>query len=86
MLCQIVQHGSGICREQGYRDKGDVICCVARRGSIGKCGKREVTADWRQLFGDRAMPKIVGIGVITDSENTGSHVTGWHQNLELLAE
>ena len=48
--------------------------------------EREVTADWRQLFGDRAMPKIVGIGVITDSENTGTHVTGWYQNLELLAE
>lgn len=48
--------------------------------------ERDVMADWRRLFGDRTMPDIVAIGVITDSENTGSHVTGWYRNLELLAE
>ena len=45
--------------------------------------ERDVTADWHQLFGDKVMPKIVAIGVITDAENTGSKVTGYYANIEL---
>jgi hypothetical protein len=30
------------------------------------------------------MPDIVALGVITDSENTGTQVTAYYQNLELL--
>ena len=48
--------------------------------------ERDVTADWHQLFGDKAMPKIVAIGVITDSESTGTKVTGYYQNIELLSK
>jgi hypothetical protein len=48
--------------------------------------KRDVTADWHLLFGDKPMPAIVAVGVITDSENTGTQVTGCYQNIELLAE
>ncbi len=48
--------------------------------------ERDVTADWHRLFGEKAMPKIIAVGVITDSENTGCHVTGWYQRIELCAE
>lgn len=48
--------------------------------------ERDVTADWHQLFGDKAMPRIVAIGVITDSENTGTRVTGYYANIQLLAK
>ncbi len=48
--------------------------------------ERDVTADWHQLFGDKPMPKIVAIGVITDSEATGTKVTGCYQNIELLSK
>ena len=48
--------------------------------------ERDVTSDWHQLFGGKPMPNIVAIGVITDSENTGTQVTGWYQNIELWAE
>jgi len=48
--------------------------------------ERDVTADWHQLFGDKPMPEIVAVGVITDSENTGTQVTGYYRGIELLAE
>ncbi len=48
--------------------------------------ERDVTADWHQLFGDRTMPKIVAVGVITDSESTGTKVTGYYQNIELFSK
>ena len=64
---------------------------IALESGVQKAGQwiaeeRDVTADWHQLFGDRPMPKIVAIGVITDSENTGAQVTGYYQKLELLAQ
>ncbi len=46
--------------------------------------ERDVTSDWHRLFGEKAMPDIVALGVITDSENTGTQVTAYYQNLELL--
>jgi Protein of unknown function (DUF3047) len=48
--------------------------------------ERDVTADWHQLFGDKAMPSIVAVGVITDSESTGTKVTGYYQNIELFSK
>lgn len=50
------------------------------------CEERDVTADWHQLFGDKPMPQIIAVGVITDSENTGSKVTGYYRHLELVSE
>jgi hypothetical protein len=48
--------------------------------------ERDVTADWHLLFGDKPMPAIVAVGVITDSENTGTQVTGCYRNIELLSK
>ena len=48
--------------------------------------ERDVTADWHELFGDKPMPAIVAVGVITDSENTGSNVTGYYRDIELLRD
>lgn len=48
--------------------------------------ERDVTADWHRLFGDKPMPAIVAVGVITDSENTGTTVTGYYRNLQLFSE
>ncbi len=48
--------------------------------------ERDVTADWHRMFGDKEMPAIVAVGVITDSENTGSQVKGCYRNLELCSE
>jgi hypothetical protein len=45
--------------------------------------ERDVTADWRRLFPGRAMPKIVGIGVLTDTDSTHTQVTADYESIEL---
>ena len=46
---------------------------------------RDVTADWRRLFPGRKMPKIVGIGVLTDTDSTHTQVTAGYENIELYS-
>ncbi len=47
---------------------------------------RDVTADWKKVFPDRAMPKIVGLGLMTDSDSLGGRLEGFYAEVELLAE
>ena len=47
---------------------------------------RDVTADWKKVFPDREMPKIVGVGLMTDSDSLGSRLEGFYAAVELLAE
>jgi hypothetical protein len=54
----------------------------------GKAGqwlneRRDVRSDWNLLFKGEPMPKIVGIGVFTDSHHTRAPVTGWYQDIVL---
>jgi hypothetical protein len=44
---------------------------------------RDLTKDWAQLFPGEKMPKIVGIGVFTDSDGTKVPVTGWYDDIIL---
>lgn len=48
--------------------------------------ERDVTADWRRMFGDRPMPKIVGLGLMTDSDSTASPLTGYYTDIVLSSE
>ena len=47
--------------------------------------ERDVTEDWRRLFPGRKMPKIVGIGVLTDTDSTHTQVTAGYENIELYS-
>ncbi len=48
--------------------------------------ERDVTADWKSCFGQRAMPKIIGIGVLTDGDSLGCKLTGDYAGIELVSE
>jgi uncharacterized protein YndB with AHSA1/START domain len=48
--------------------------------------ERDVTADWQKVFGDRRMPKIVGIALMTDSDSLGKKLVGYYSDIELIAE
>lgn len=48
--------------------------------------ERDVTADWKKVFPDRAMPKIVGLGVMTDSDSLGKTLTGDYADIQLIME
>ena len=47
--------------------------------------QREVTADWRRLFPGRAMPKVIAIGVLTDTDSTHTEATGDYASIELFS-
>lgn len=46
--------------------------------------KRNIAADWKTLFGNDDIPEIVGLGFMTDSDGTGTIVTGWYDDIELV--
>ena len=48
--------------------------------------ERDLSADWRRVFPDKPMPKIVGLGVMTDSDSLGALLTGYYADIVLSAE
>jgi len=48
--------------------------------------ERDLVADWKQVFPDRPLPKIVGLGVMTDSDSLGQTLAGDYAAIELIAE
>jgi Protein of unknown function (DUF3047) len=48
--------------------------------------ERDVAADWKKVFPDKAMPKIVGLGVMTDSDSLGQKLMGDYADIELIGE
>jgi hypothetical protein len=42
---------------------------------------RNLTEDWKRLFKNDKPPKIVGLGVFTDSDGTRTSVTGWYDDI-----
>lgn len=47
--------------------------------------ERDIVADYRQAFGE-APPPIIGIGIMSDSDNTGESATAWYGDIELLRD
>lgn len=45
--------------------------------------RRDVQKDWNRLFKGESMPKIVAVGVFTDSHHTRAPVTGWYRDIVL---
>lgn len=48
--------------------------------------ERDVTADWRRLFGSKPMSKIVGVGVLTDTDSTHTQVAAGYDDIELFSQ
>jgi hypothetical protein len=47
---------------------------------------RDVTADWKKVFPDKPMPKIVGLGLMTDSDSLGQKLVGSYADIQLIEE
>jgi hypothetical protein len=43
--------------------------------------QRDLKKDWQMLFKSKEVPKIVGLGVFTDSDGTHSSVTAWYDDI-----
>ncbi|HZI33285.1 MAG TPA: DUF3047 domain-containing protein, partial [Candidatus Binatia bacterium] len=48
--------------------------------------QRDVAADWQKAFPGRTMPKIIGLGVMTDSDSLGQQLSGDYADIELVQE
>ncbi len=48
--------------------------------------KRDVTADWKRAFGDKAMPKIIGLGMMTDSDSLGGTLKACYADIQITGE
>jgi len=48
--------------------------------------ERDVASDWKKVFPGKPMPKIVGLGVMTDSDSLGQRLVGSYANIELIGE
>jgi len=48
--------------------------------------ERDLAADWARVFPGKAMPKIVGLGVMTDGDSLGMKLTGEYADIVLSAE
>ncbi|MFA6230019.1 MAG: DUF3047 domain-containing protein [Rhodanobacter sp.] len=47
--------------------------------------RRDLAADFRAAFG-RAAPRVTGIALASDTDNTGGHVTAWFDDLMLTPD
>jgi len=45
--------------------------------------ERDIVADYRKAFG-RKPPKLVGVAIMSDSDNTGASATAWYGNVSLV--
>lgn len=45
--------------------------------------ERNIVADYREAFGAEP-PPIVGIGIMSDSDNTGESATAWYGDIEII--
>ena len=57
----------------------------------GKAGQwiaeaRDVSADWKKVFPGQPMPKVTGLGVMTDADSLGVKLTGAYADIELIGE
>ena len=48
--------------------------------------KRDITVDWKRAFGDKAMPKIIGLGVMTDSDSLGGTLKACYADIQITGE
>lgn len=47
---------------------------------------RDLSADWRRAFPDKPLPRIVGLGLMTDSDSLGQKLVGAYADIELTGE
>lgn len=46
--------------------------------------ERDIVADYREAFGE-APPRIVGVAIMSDADNTGERAQAWYRDVELIA-
>nr|WP_228289252.1 DUF3047 domain-containing protein [Marinobacter salinisoli] len=68
-----------------YTDQTMMIAVNSGNEQVGQwvTVERDIVADYRRAFGE-APPRLVGIAIMSDSDNTGESATAWYGDLELV--
>ncbi len=66
----------------------DTTMMVAVNSGVTNTGEwvtveRDIVADYRKAFG-REPPKLVGVAIMSDSDNTGASATAWYGDVSLV--
>ena len=67
-----------------YTEKTVMIAVNSGASKVGEwvTVERDIVADYRKAFGE-APPPIVGIAIMSDSDNTGETATAWYGDIQL---
>ena len=78
----------GTVRAHPKSDRAQIFVLQSGNARAGQwvAEERDVTADWKKVFPGRALPKIVGLGLMTDSDSLGARLEGFYADVELRAE
>ncbi|WP_148864699.1 DUF3047 domain-containing protein [Marinobacter fonticola] len=68
-----------------YTDETRMIAVTSGGEKAGEwvTVERDIVSDYRTAFGEPP-PTIIGIGIMTDSDNTGESATAWYGDIELI--
>lgn len=69
-----------------YTEETRMIAVNSGKEKVGQwvTVERDIVADYRTAFGE-APPRIIGIGIMSDSDNTGESATAWYGDIELIS-
>jgi len=78
----------GTVREHPKSSRAQLIMVESGNARAGQwiTEERDVTADWQQRFPGKPMPKVVGVGLMTDGDSLGRTLTGAYAEIELRGE
>jgi uncharacterized membrane protein YdjX (TVP38/TMEM64 family) len=70
-----------------YTDRAQMVAVESGEGRVGQwiCQARSLYADYRWLFNEEP-PRLSGIAVMTDTDNTGEEATAFYADLVLKAK
>lgn len=68
-----------------YTDKTVMIAVSSGQEHLGEwvTVERDIMADYREAFGEEP-PPVVGIAIMSDSDNTGERATAWYGDIRLM--
>lgn len=86
MWADVEKPGSVLDHPKSGRARIFVLQSGNERAGRWLAEERDVSADWQKAFPGQPMPKIVGLGVMTDSDSLGGKLTGDYADIELIGE
>jgi hypothetical protein len=78
----------GTVAESPYSKKARIVVLRSGSGGVGEWIDERVNVleDFRRLFGENEVPRVRGIGILTDSDNTASTSAGDYRSLRFSRE